>query len=91
MRPSEGGEPAPAEPPAPSTRAGASGSRRVVVSSITGRPMSWDDPEAARRLRPDDAPVLPDRLHDEGPEPGADESNDARIARDVPPHWGTGA
>jgi len=52
--------------------------------------MSWDDPEAARRLRPDDAPVLPDRLHDEGPEPGADESNDARIARDVPPHWGTG-
>lgn len=88
MRPAGGDEPAPAERPA--SDADRSGSRRVVISSITGQPMSWDDPEASRRLRPDDAPVLPDRVSDEGPEPGADESNDERIARDVPPHWGTG-
>ena len=27
---------------------------------------------------------------EDAPEPGADESNDARIAGDVPPHWGRG-
>lgn len=64
---------------------------RVVISSITGRPMSWEGTAAARGQRPDDAPVLPDRMRDEGPEPGTDESNDERLSRDVPPHWGRGA
>lgn len=64
---------------------------RIVVSSITGQPMRWEDAEAVRALRPDDAPIIPDRLRDEGPEPGSDESNDQRIAGDIPPHWGRGA
>lgn len=64
---------------------------RVVVSSLTGQPMRWTEPAPARGARQEDPPVLPDRMADEGPEPGSDESNDHRLVRDVPPHWGTGA
>ena len=68
----------------------------VVISSLTGRPMDWDgqtaDDAAARPSSPRTprAPILPDRMDEDRPEPGADESNDARIAGDVPPHWGRG-
>ncbi|MBM7501711.1 hypothetical protein JOD52_002551 [Brachybacterium muris] len=68
----------------------------VVISSLTGRPMDWDgqtaDDPAARPSgsRTPRAPILPDRMDEDRPEPGADESNDARIASDVPPHWGRG-
>ncbi len=71
---------------------------RVVISSLTGKPMQWDDDategvkgtgERARR-RPD-RPIIPDRLAEDTPDPGEDESNDARLAQDVPPHWDRGA
>ena len=62
--------------------------RRVVISSVTGKPISWDEP--AQERSPDPRPILPDRVAEDAPEPGADESNDARIAGDVPPHWGRG-
>lgn len=65
--------------------------RRVVISSVTGEPIPWDEPEQSpappvRERRP----ILPNRVEEDAPEPGADESNDARIAGDVPPHWGRG-
>lgn len=66
--------------------------RRVVISSVTGKPIAWEDEDAdqgsasARGHRP----IVPDRVREDEPEPGADESNDARIAGDVPPHWGRG-
>lgn len=70
--------------------------RRVVISSVTGKPIAWEDAgsdenvgqgsAAARERRP----VIPDRVREDEPEPGADESNDSRIAGDVPPHWGGG-
>ena len=70
--------------------------RRVVISSVTGKPIAWEDegPDeiagqdstAARERRP----IMPDRVREDEPEPGADESNDSRIAGDVPPHWGRG-
>lgn len=68
----------------------------VVISSLTGRPMDWGgkaaDDGAARPSGPGTqrAPILPDRMDEDRPEPGTDESNDARIAGDVPPHWGRG-
>lgn len=71
--------------------------RRVVISSVTGKPIAWQDEDAgqgdagqgsaaARERRP----IMPDRVREDEPEPGADESNDSRIAGDVPPHWGRG-
>lgn len=78
----------------------------VVISSLTGKPIHWDpdagttgeagvsggagSPRAARSASGRRRPILPDRLDEDQPEPGADESNDARIAGDVPPHWGRG-
>jgi hypothetical protein len=66
--------------------------RRVVVSSLTGRPIPWDEPETDGRdaRSPEPGPILPERVAEDAPEPGSDESNDARIAGDVPPHWGRG-
>ena len=66
---------------------------RIVVSSLTGAPMAWGEPAPSRRrsAEREDTPVLPDRMVDEQPEAGVDESNDERLRRDVPPHWGTGA
>ena len=67
--------------------------RRVVISSVTGKPIPWDEPESPTPGKPaaqDRRPLLPDRVDEDAPEPGADESNDARIAGDVPPHWGRG-
>jgi hypothetical protein len=65
--------------------------RRVVISSVTGKAIPWDDEETAAPAGPPDrSPIVPDRVAEDAPEPGADESNDARIAGDVPPHWGRG-
>lgn len=67
--------------------------RRVVISSVTGKPIPWDEseePGAGRSSAQERRPILPDRVDGDAPEPGADESNDARIAGDVPPHWGRG-
>ena len=64
-------------------------SGRVVISSLTGEPMPWDDDETAGT----DAaprPVLPKRVAEDRPAPGEDESNDRRLRQDVPPHWGRG-
>lgn len=71
-------------------------SGRVVISSLTGRPIPWEDPEdhagpAGAAARGEEPKVLPDRVREDAAEPGADESNDSRLARDRPPHWGTGA
>ncbi|MFC5318529.1 MULTISPECIES: hypothetical protein [Brachybacterium] len=65
---------------------------RVVISSVTGKPIVWDDGEPAERDARTSSrrPILPNRVDADAPEPGVDESNDARIAGDVPPHWGTG-
>src|SRR5699024_266532 len=68
------------------------GPGRVVISSVTGRPIVWDSeredgaagPASTRR------PILPDRAREDEPESGADESNDARIAGEIPPHRGQG-
>ena len=62
---------------------------RVVISSLTGKPIPWDE-EEQQAAREEHRPILPDRLAEDAPDPRADESNDARIARDVPPHWGRG-
>lgn len=78
----------------------------VVISSLTGKPMEWDPdagttrdpgasagagcPRATGSASDRRRPILPDRLDEDQSEPGADESNDARIAGDVPPHWGRG-
>lgn len=71
---------------------GARPQRRVVISSVTGKPIPWDDPAGAPAGAGADEeprrPIVPDRLAEDAPEPGADESNDARLAGDVPPHWG---
>lgn len=70
--------------------------RRVVISSVTGKPIPWDTPDpepgdgTVKRPAAERRPLLPDRVDEDAPEPGADESNDARIAGDVPPHWGRG-
>lgn len=67
--------------------------RRVVISSLTGKPIPWEEPETSAQEPPaasERRPILPDRVAEDAPEPGADESNDARIAGDVPPHWGRG-
>ena len=66
--------------------------RRVVVSSVTGKPIDWEvkDASAPALSRGEPPKVLPDRLAEDAPEPGADESNDARLSGDVPPHWGRG-
>ncbi|QNN82055.1 hypothetical protein H3H54_12620 [Brachybacterium sp. Z12] len=69
--------------------------RRVVISSVTGKPIPWDEPDSSEQREREPAaqerrPILPDRVAEDAPEPGADESNDARIAGDVPPHWGRG-
>ncbi|WP_157697061.1 hypothetical protein [Brachybacterium avium] len=64
---------------------------RVVISSVTGRPIPWDEPDPSSSGDPaaqNRRPILPDRVEEDSPEPGADESNDARLAQDVPPHWG---
>lgn len=78
--------------PEPEKGTGAARPGRVVISSVTGKPIPWDDEgpaewSSAARERP---PVLPNRVAEDAPDPGADESNDARIAGDVPPHWGRG-
>jgi hypothetical protein len=62
--------------------------RRVVVSSVTGKPIDWEGQDEAAAPRGEAPKVLPDRLAEDAPEPGADESNDARLSGDVPPHWG---
>lgn len=73
------------------------GGGRIVISSLTGEPIPWDDGESgadgadrdrAGRSAAAEPPLIPDRLREDAPEPGADESNDARLAGDVPPHWG---
>ncbi|EWS81946.1 hypothetical protein [Brachybacterium phenoliresistens] len=64
--------------------------RKVVISSVTGKPIPWEDEEPASAPGRS-APLFPDRVAEDAPEPGTDESNDARLAQDVPPHWGTGA
>ena len=65
--------------------------KRVVISSITGKPIQWEDGSGPAPATSREAPkVLPDRLAEDAPEPGADESNDARLRGDVPPHWGRG-
>lgn len=81
-----------ARPPGDSDpgRRGSHPGGRVVISSVTGRPMIWRGTAPSGGRSGDGTPLLPDRTRDEQPEPGADESNDARLARDVPPHWGTG-
>ena len=66
-------------------------SPRVVISPITGKPIPWEQPEESVAARSAEPKVIPDRLAEDAPEPGADESNDARLTRDRPPHWGTGA
>ena len=67
-------------------------SRRVVISSVTGKPIAWEDEDADQRSGSarERRPIVPDRVREDEPEPGADESNDSRIAGDVPPHWGRG-
>ncbi|WP_394215460.1 hypothetical protein [Brachybacterium vulturis] len=67
--------------------------RRVVISSVTGKPIPWDESPPAPSEGPaaqDRRPILPDRVDEDAPEPGTDESNDTRLAGDVPPHWGGG-
>lgn len=65
--------------------------RRTVISSVTGKPIDWDEPaEDADRPAGESRPLLPTRVDEDSPEPGTDESHDARIAGDVPPHWGRG-
>lgn len=76
-------------------------SKRVVISSLTGKPMDWEpesgsgegtgsanDKSGTRGEQESHRPILPDRVDEDQPEPG--ESNDARLAGDVPPHWGRG-
>lgn len=50
---------------------------RVVVSSVTGKPME----QPARRGGPR---IVPNRTEDDA----AVDSNDDRLRQDVPPHWG---
>ena len=79
-------EPSPSEP-------SRSRSGRVVISSVTGKPIPWGEEtpaHAAGDAPREQRPILPDRVAEDAPEPGADESNDARLAADVPPHWGRG-
>ena len=68
------------------------GPRRVVVSSLTGLPIPWEEPDEADGTDGAETPpgpaVVPDRAAEDTPEPGRDESNDARLSGDVPPHWG---
>lgn len=68
------------------------GTGRVVISSVTGRPIAWDEPEQALEggSAPQRRPHFPDRVAEDAPEPGTDESNDVRLRGDVPPHWGGG-
>lgn len=63
---------------------------RVVISSLTGRPIAWKDDSSSDR-RDGAGPIVPDRAAEDAPEPGQDTSNDDRLTRDVPPHWGTGS
>ncbi|APX32791.1 hypothetical protein BH708_08725 [Brachybacterium sp. P6-10-X1] len=64
----------------------------MVISSVTGKPIAWDEPEQAAEGGGEDPqrPHFPVRVAEDSPEPGADESNDARLSGDVPPHWGRG-
>lgn len=65
---------------------------RVVISSVTGLPIAWDgDAAAGPRTAAGGGPIVPDRAAEDAPEPGQDTTNDDRLTRDVPPHWGTGA
>ncbi|MFE5775815.1 hypothetical protein [Brachybacterium sp. NPDC056505] len=75
-------------------------SGRVVISSLTGKPIPWDDGDrtggahgdGARAPRRGEEPrVIPDRASEDAPEAGERSGHDAEILRDVPPHWGTGA
>ncbi|WP_114853697.1 hypothetical protein [Brachybacterium sp. YJGR34] len=60
--------------------------------------MSTSGEERPRRRSPEKVvissvtgkPIAWEDEPEDGPEPGAEESNDARIAGDVPPHWGRG-
>lgn len=54
---------------------------RPVISSVTGKRIAY-------RTAADEEPVLADRVDEDRPDPREDESNDARLLRDVPPHWG---
>ncbi|PWH07734.1 hypothetical protein DEO23_03730 [Brachybacterium endophyticum] len=76
-------------------------SRRVVISSITGKPIPWDDGTPAagaddgaersgRRAGAAGPPVIPNKAGEDAPEAGETGSREAQILRDVPPHWGTG-
>lgn len=77
-------------------------SRRVVISSITGKPIPWDDGASAapgadggaersgRGTGGAGSPVIPNKAGEDAPEAGEADSRDAQILRDVPPHWGTG-
>jgi len=82
--------------PAPDGEHVAQGARpasgRVVISSVTGKPIAWDTgrDDSAAAPAPERRPILPDRVSEDEPEPGADESNDTRIAGEIPPHWGRG-
>ncbi len=79
--------------PEPADGPAARPQRRVVISSVTGKPIDWDESAATPPGRPggqERRPILPDRVEEDAPDPGTDESNDARIAGDVPPHWGRG-
>ncbi|MBK0331294.1 hypothetical protein Bra3105_15585 [Brachybacterium halotolerans subsp. kimchii] len=75
-------------------------SGRVVISSLTGKPIPWDDDERSGDARSDGAraprrgderPLIPDRASEDAPEAEERSGHDAEILRDVPPHWGTGA
>ena len=46
--------------------------RRVVVSSVTGKPIDWEvkDASAPAASRGEEPKVLPDRLAEDAPEPG---------------------
>jgi hypothetical protein len=54
-------------------------SRKVVISSLTGKPMAWDEDEQ------DDEEQDEDRA-----ERRRSAAHDAQILREIPPHWGTG-
>lgn len=64
-------------------------SHPVVVSSLTGQPMPWHASSERADPATEEPSVLRRRAASDAPEPG--ESNDARLAQDVPPHWGRGA
>ncbi|MFC0675867.1 hypothetical protein [Brachybacterium hainanense] len=66
---------------------------RVVISSLTGEPIPWDEESQAPVPGPGavDRPLIPDCAEaDSRDVETSGSSDDARITRDVPPHWGNG-